>query len=602
MEAVLGNVLRGNNMNKTVSILLLFLMIGMLASQAFSQEPVCRIAAISSPYITTLPATELGERSWIAKTAPESLERTIALVNATQVDAMIVLGPLSWSGSKTDFERTKTFLDKIKAPTYLLPGEKDVSAGRESFDNILGNKSVEGQSLNINGVHLQFTSLTNTHTTEGQRTILQQMKTGLSRAKNAKAVLLFGGAEIRPPSEQNATSPIQAEYWRLINDNKVAARFTAVHAHSVRLEGQLPIWSIPSSGWSYTPKWPLAIINVYKKKIELDLVAGDGQPLQRLIIPNPVNAARMVPAASDPFGAPTFSEDLKLKPDLTFVQLSDSQFDDGTVPRYQSRFAMDEKMNKLAVTQVNRMKPAMVFMTGDLTNKNTKTEWETFNRIYTKLKPPFYPVPGNHDTLYERASLAREGSEKDDLFNSSIKNWQLADKLAGGKATDRTALFRHFTKKDPYYTVETNGCVFICLYTGVASIEKEQMAWFRQQLERTKNAKHVFVLGHYPVLKDFGGSVQGPEADEIMALLRQYKVAAYLAGHRHRYGYKIHNGTAHVLCDDLCWGEYCAYQIYHVFEDRIIACWKPLFRADLNRPLYERVVFPEPRYKSPSKR
>ena len=66
MEAVLGNVLRGNNMNKTVSILLLFLMIGMLASQAFSQEPVCRIAAISSPYITTLPATELGERSWIA--------------------------------------------------------------------------------------------------------------------------------------------------------------------------------------------------------------------------------------------------------------------------------------------------------------------------------------------------------------------------------------------------------------------------------------------------------------------------------------------------------------------------------------------------------
>ena len=174
-------------MNKHMSLVLFFLVASLHSTPASSQKPVCRIAAISSPYITTLPATELGERSWIAKTAPESLERTIALVNATQVDAMIVLGPLSWSGSKTDFERTKTFLDKIKAPTYLLPGEKDVSAGRESFDNILGNKSVEGQSLNINGVHLQFTSLTNTHTTEGQRTILQQMKTGLSRAKNAKA-------------------------------------------------------------------------------------------------------------------------------------------------------------------------------------------------------------------------------------------------------------------------------------------------------------------------------------------------------------------------------------------------------------------------------
>lgn len=581
-------------MNVKLVRLLTWIVALLLLSRTSAEEPICRIAAISSPYITALSGKELGDRSWIEKIAPAGLEKSIAMVNAVKPDAMIVLGPLTWNGSEADLLRAKSFLDRIEAPLHVVPGEKDLADGTGAFMRLFGNETVEGKSITVKGVHLQFTSLTDAHTGEGQRKIIEQMKSGFSVARDARAVLLFGGADIRPPGAVNATAPIQTEYWNLINDHQVAARFTGGHSHSVRYDNRLPIWSIPSSGWSYTPKWPIALISVYEEKIELDLVHEGGQPLQRLVIPNPVGAARMAAATDDPFGIPTFSEDLKLKPRLTFVQLSDSQFDDGSVPRYASRFAMDEKMNELAVAQVNRLKPALVFMTGDLTNKNTPAEWKTFNRIYSELSMPFYPVPGNHDTLYERTKLNREGFG--DLFDSGVKNWQLADQLAGGKATDRTALYRHFTKKEAYYTVEKNDCAFICLYTGVASVDEEQMAWFRKELERTKNAKHVFVLGHYPVLKDFGGNVQGPEAEEILMLLRKYKVAAYLAGHRHRYGYKIHDGTAHVLCDDLCWGEYCAYQIYHVFDDHIVACWKPIFRADGNRPLYERVVLPEPRH------
>lgn len=581
-------------MNAKQMCLLTWIVLLSLLSQASAEEPVCRIAAISSPYITTLSAQELGDRSWIETIAPAGLQKSIAMANAARPDAMIVLGPLTWSGSEADLLRARTYLDKIEAPVHVLPGENDVADGAEAFMKVFGDRTVEGESIDVKGVHLQFTSLTDASSGEGQRKIVEQMKAGFSGARDAKAVLLFGGAEVPPPGEPHETTPIQTEYWKLIDEHQVAARFTGGHAHTVRYVDRLPIWSIPSSGWSYTPKWPIALISVYEKKIELDLVHEGGQPLQRLVVPNPVHSERMVAAADDPYGVPTFSEDLQLKPTLTFVQLSDSQIDDGSVPRYRSRFSADETMNELAVAQVNRLKPAMAFMTGDLTNKNTKAEWETFNRIYSKLETPFYPVPGNHDTLYERASLNRD--ELGELFDSGLTNWRLADELAGGKATDRTALFRHFTKKEPYYTVEKNDCVFICLYTGVASVDEKQMAWFREELERTKTAKHVFVLGHYPLLSDFGGNVQGPEADEILMLLRKYKVAAYLAGHRHRYGYKVHDGTAHVLCDDLCWGEYCAYQIYHVFDDHIVACWKPIFRADGNRPLYERVVLPEPRY------
>ena len=120
-------------MNKTVTLALVFATSVLTSSQASSEEPICRIAAISRTYITTLTASELGERSWIAKTAPQSLDRTIAMVNATNVDAMIVLGPLTWSGSQADLEKAKSFLSQIRAPVYVIPGDKDLTNGSEDF-------------------------------------------------------------------------------------------------------------------------------------------------------------------------------------------------------------------------------------------------------------------------------------------------------------------------------------------------------------------------------------------------------------------------------------------------------------------------------------
>ena len=577
---------------KSLALILVLLGVG---RELAAEEPICRIAAISNPYITTLSAQELGERSWIEKVAPAGLERSIALANKVKPDAVIVLGSLTWTGSDADFQRVEKFLSQLEAPHYVVPGVKDLPDGNdERFQRHFAARNVAGRAVDIKGVRMVFAPYYE-QTGAAQRQVLEQMQTGFANSRDARAVLLFSELDLPAITDPKLATANPQQYWKLIHDHKVAARFAAGHTHTVGLVDSLPFWSIPSSGWSYSPKWPIALISVYEKRIELDLLHDNGDPPQQLVIPNPVAAPRIVKAADDPYGVPTYSEDLKLKPQLTFAQLSDSQFDDGTVPRYKARYAYDEQMNELAAAQVNRLNPALTFMTGDLTNKNTPAEWATFNRIYSTLKMPFYPVPGNHDTLYDRSNLNRKALG--DLLETGLSNWQLADKLAGGKSDDRTALYRHFTRRQPYYTVEKEGCVFLCLNTRVASVDEEQMAWLRKELERTKEAKHVFVLGHYPVLKDFGGNVQGPEAGEILSLLRQYKVAAYLSGHRHRYGYRMHEGTAHVLCDCLCWGEYRSYQIYHVFDDRIVACWKPIYRADGNRPLYERVVLPEPRFR-----
>ena len=530
------------------------------------KRPICSIAAISNPYITTLSAKELGERSWLAGSSPVGLRNAITAVESMKPDAFVVLGSLTWTGSDADFKRLKTYFTEIDVPLYLVPGPRDlVDGGLDRFRRHFPKQQGEISSVRVRGVHLQLASPLSQRTPSTEAKRLEWMEQDLEQAGDARAVLQLGGLGYPASKPPIPARPLQQRYWQLVQRAKVAAWLTPSHSHSVAYENSLPLWSVPSTGWS-PRKWTVALIRVFTKRIELSLVRGAGQPLQTLVIPNPVSASRLPTAASDPFGVPTYSQDLARKPELTFVQLSDSQFDDKTLARYKDRFRYDEQMSKLAVTQVNRLNPAMVFMTGDLTNKNSLAEWKTFERIYSKLKPPFYTLPGNHD-------------------------------MFAVDAPDRIALYRRFTRREAYYSVEKNGCVFICLNTGTASVDREQMAWFRRELERTRSARHVFVLGHYPVLPAFGNNVKGPEAAEILTLLVQYKVAAYLSGHRHRYDYRVHDGVAHVLCDCLCWGEYLSYQVYHVFPDRIVACWKPIFRADGNRPLYERVVFPEPRYR-----
>lgn len=562
-----------------------------------AEEPIARVAVICNLYLTVEPAEKIpANRRWIVGIAPPGVKQAVDTVNRLRPDALLVMGSLTWTGSSGDFKKAHAALSKVNVPWHVMPGVRDlVPDGRARYEKIFGGRDVSGKGLNIRGVHLQCFQPVVKRTADSEMAMLKTLADGLAKATGAKAVLLMGGPDVREITDPKSATPTQKTYWGAINTHKIAAKLPVGHSHTVTLTDSLPSWSIPAAGWSYSPKFHVALITVFEKRIELSLVREVGQPRQVLVIPNPVAAGRLPTAAQDKFGVPTYSEDLATKPKLTFAQLSDSQFDDGSVPRYGARYTSDEVMNTLAVKQVNRLKPAMVFMTGDLTNKNTETEWKTFKRIYGELRPPLYAMPGNHDTLYDRTKLDRK--TLGDLLESGQKNWSLADILAGKKSANRTALFTHFTGMKPYYAVEKNGCVFLCLNTGVASVDPEQLKWLRAELERTKDAKHVFVLGHYPVLTAFGGNVRNSESRIILGLLKKYKVAAYLSGHRHRYNYRMHEGVMHILCDCLCWGEYLSYQVYHVHDDRIIACWKPIFRADGNRPLYERVEFAEPRFR-----
>src|SRR5215475_13013654 len=81
----------------------------------------------------------------------------------------------------------------------------------------------------------------------------------------------------------------------------------------------------------------------------------------------------------------------------TFIQMSDPQF--GMFSK-DAEFTHETVNFEFAIASANRLKPAFVVITGDLTNKGgDKAQIAEFKRIAGKLDPKirlFY-MPGNHD-------------------------------------------------------------------------------------------------------------------------------------------------------------------------------------------------------------
>lgn len=92
------------------------LLISLFQQSAFAQaSSIARIAVVSNPYITSLQPDQIKDengrkRDFLAKSAPDGLQKTVDLVNALQPDALVVLGSLTWTGSEADLKRLGDYL------------------------------------------------------------------------------------------------------------------------------------------------------------------------------------------------------------------------------------------------------------------------------------------------------------------------------------------------------------------------------------------------------------------------------------------------------------------------------------------------------------
>ncbi|HXA49065.1 MAG TPA: metallophosphoesterase [Candidatus Acidoferrum sp.] len=201
----------------------------------------------------------------------------------------------------------------------------------------------------------------------------------------------------------------------------------------------------------------------------------------------------------------------------TFIQMSDPQF--GMFSK-DADYVHETANFEFAVAAANRIKPAFVIVTGDLTNKpGDAAQIAEFHRIAKKLDPKIrlFAVPGNHDV--------------------------------GNEPTPVTlAAYRKAYGPD-YYTFRAGDIAGIVLNSnlekGTKSVPDEAAkmeTWFKAELAKAKDsgAKRIIVFQHISFfLKEAAEpdqyfNIPLDVRQRYLKLMHEYGVHEVFAGHYHR--------------------------------------------------------------------
>ena len=200
----------------------------------------------------------------------------------------------------------------------------------------------------------------------------------------------------------------------------------------------------------------------------------------------------------------------------TFIQMSDPQF--GMFQK-DAGYQHETVNFDFAIATANRLKPAFVVITGDLTNnREDAAEVAEFKRIAAKLAPGIrlFNVPGNHDLgnepTPESLAVYRE------RFGPDYYTFRVGD--IAGFVVDSSLL------KAPAQT-----------YAEASKME----AWLRTELgkARSEGVKHLIVFEHIP---PFMKDPKEPETYDsfpletrarYLKLLHEFGVKHLFAGHYH---------------------------------------------------------------------
>jgi 3',5'-cyclic AMP phosphodiesterase CpdA len=200
----------------------------------------------------------------------------------------------------------------------------------------------------------------------------------------------------------------------------------------------------------------------------------------------------------------------------TFIQMSDPQF--GMYTK-DAGFAHETTNFEFAIATVNRLKPAFVVITGDLTNKSgDPTQIAEFKRIAAKLDPSIklFLAPGNHDT--------------------------------GNEATPQSLVRYREAYGPDYYTFRIGDIAGFVLNSNLekstAKVPDEAAkmeSWFRAELGKAKQsgAKQLIVFQHIPFFMKTPDEAEvydnvTPDARaRYLKLLHDYGVQHVFTGHYH---------------------------------------------------------------------
>ncbi len=200
---------------------------------------------------------------------------------------------------------------------------------------------------------------------------------------------------------------------------------------------------------------------------------------------------------------------------FSFVAIGDT--------RHYSRIAQPQAYRD-NIKQINRIRPRPEFVVnlGDLIlghadRDMTIWEWEEFDRVTAKLKPPLYLVAGNHD-VWDEHSLA--------LF---IERYG-----------------------PTYYSFDHRGSHFVILCSELpvedGHIAGAQLEWLAADLQKHADAEHIFVFLHRPLWVSHRGMARSGWNEHVHPLLAKYGVDVVFASHDHEFkNYGVQDGVQYYV-------------------------------------------------------
>lgn len=238
-----------------------------------------------------------------------------------------------------------------------------------------------------------------------------------------------------------------------------------------------------------------------------------------------------------------------------FVHITDPQL--GFTTSNKDMVAEIEHFTK-AVEHINRLKPAFVLITGDLTNaKRDPKQVREFYRIAGQINPdiPVRMLPGNHDVGNAPTATDIRGYRK--IFG------------------------------DDYYSFSYNGAQFVainaCLLCNGADegYRDEQRKWLVGALEaaRASRPTHIFMCMHQPFFlnkadePDRYQNIPLAQRTEYLHLTNRYGVDYAISGHLHHEQSADHGGMKLVTSGALSKSEGdppdVGLRIWKVYPERV---------------------------------
>jgi 3',5'-cyclic AMP phosphodiesterase CpdA len=200
---------------------------------------------------------------------------------------------------------------------------------------------------------------------------------------------------------------------------------------------------------------------------------------------------------------------------LFFVQASDPQF--GFLADNKD-FKQETANWEFAITNLNRLHPAFLVVTGDLTHKaGDADQIAEYKRINRKLDPSIhlYSVPGNHD-------------QNNDPTPETVAAYR------GNYGAD------YYSFREPgLYGLVLNSTLFKSP-DHVADEEAKEFAWLEAELPKAQASGDVIaVFMHHPLFLERSDEPSGenlpPEVRQrLLSLFHRYGVHYVFAGHLHK--------------------------------------------------------------------